>query len=150
MPVWQADGSTNDQLGVIVSPPGAASIQLSTRNDYLGRPRQGTTAAPTVAVAAGAGSGASVTSHTGTDSHGFISITAGTTPAAGAFATVTFAQAFTGTNAPIVQIEPGDQYSAGTNFIYATCTNTVLTINFAVAATATRVYSFYYTVVGGA
>lgn len=143
MPVWNADGSTNDQIGLAYS-----NNTLGARFDYLGRPRQGTTAAPTVAAGANAGTGAVVTAHTGTDSHGNIQITTGTSAAAGTIATVTFANAFTGTNPPIVQIEPKDVGAAA--LYYATCTNTVLTVKVQGTPASSTLVSFDYFVVSGA
>lgn len=138
-----ADGTTNDQDG-LVYPSGA----LGARFDYLGRRRQGTTSAPVVAAGTNAGAGAAVTAHTGTDEHGNIQITTGTSAAAGILATVTFAQAYTGTNPPIVQIEPKD--AGAVSLFYATCTNTVLTIKTVNAPTSSTLISFDYYVTGGA
>jgi hypothetical protein len=148
MPVWQSDGSTNDQLGLIISQPGAATTQLSERFDYQGRPRQGTTTAPTVAVGANAGTGASITAHTGTDSAGNVQITTGTSAAIGTLLTITFAQPFTGTNAPLVQLQAKD--AGATALYYANCTNTALTIKTAVAPASSTLMSIDYDVTGGA
>jgi hypothetical protein len=140
-----AQGDGTDTLGFDVS---GGRGQVGARFDAFGRPRQGTTGAPVVAVAAGAGAGATVTAHTGTDSHGTITIHTAGTPAPGALATVTFVNPYTGTNPPVVQIEPKD---AGANLFYwAACTNTVLTIN-VVGTPGTGVnLAFDYFVVGGA
>ena len=138
-----ADGTANDQWG-LVYPSGA----LAARFDYLGRPRQGTFAGPVVAAGAGAGAGATVAAHTGTDSHGTVTIHTAGSPAPGVIATVTFAQPYQGTNPPIVQIEPKD---AGANLFYwAACTNTVLTINVTGTAGTGVNLAFDYFVVGGA
>jgi hypothetical protein len=139
-----ADGTANDQDGLLY-PSGA----VGARFDYLGRRRQGTTAAPTVAVGAGAGTSATVTAHTGTDEHGNVQIHCGASGVgAGVLATVTFAQAYTGNNPPIVQIEPKDLGAAA--LYYASCSNTVLTINLVNAPTISTTYSFDYYVTGGA
>lgn len=122
---------------------------VGTRFDAWGRPRQGTTTGPSaVVIGAGAGTGAAVTSHTGTDSHGNVLIQTGTTPAAGTIATITFGTAFTGTNPPVVQIEPKDAGAVG--LYYANCTNTTLTVKAAAAVVASVPASFDYFVVGGA
>jgi hypothetical protein len=139
-----ADGTANDQFGLVFQ-----SGALSQRLDAFGRPRQGTTGAPVVAIGAGAGAGATITAHTGTDSHGNVQIhTAGSPAANSPVVTVTFAQPFVGTNPPVVQIEPKDAGAA--NLYYASCTNTVLTISCATAPTTGTNYAFDYFVVGGA
>ena len=124
---------------------------LGARFDSYGRERQGTQPGPTVAVGAGAagGTGSSVVAHTGTDNIGNIQIHSGTVPVAGALATVTFAVPFTGTNPPIVQLEAKDAGGAAI-FYYATCTNTVLTVNTQLAAAASTNYAFDYVVICGA
>lgn len=121
---------------------------LGARFDLWGRPRQGTTTGPTVAAGAGAGTGAAVTAHTGTDAHGNIIITTGTGAAAGTLATITFNNPYTGTNPPIVQIEPKD--AGASALYYATCTNTVLTIKTVNSPASSTAVSFDYYVTCGA
>jgi hypothetical protein len=144
MPYRTADGTPTDQEGVQF-----ANGALGARYDFLGRERQGTTPAPTVAVGTAAGTSATVTVHTGTDSHGTVTITSGASGWSGhPLATITFANAYTGTNPPIVQIEPKDAGAA--NLYYATCTNTVLTINLVTTPSTATTWAFDYFVVGGA
>ena len=139
-----ADGTGSDQSG-LVYPSGA----VAARYDYLGRPRQATTGAPVVAVGTAAGTSAAVTVHTGTDSHGTVTITSGASGWSGhPLCTITFAQAYTGTNPPVVQIEPKDAGAA--NLYYASCTNTVLTINLVTTPASATTWAFDYFVVGGA
>jgi hypothetical protein len=142
MPVFQAITAGQDQLGVQLY-----SGALGARFDSLARPRAATTPAPTAVVGAGAGTGATVTSVTGTDSVGNVTIQTGTSPAAGTVVTVTFSTPFT--TAPFVQLEPKD--SGGAAALYyvnsTTTTFTVKTVNVPPASTAV---SFDYTVTGGA
>ena len=139
-----ADGTATDQFGLVYQ-----SGALSQRLDAFGRPRQATTSSPSAyVIGAGAGGGASVASHSGTDSHGTVTINTGTSPAAGTIVTITFAQPFVGTNPPIVQIEPKD--AGATGLYYANCTNTTLTVKAAAAVPASTTAAFDYFVVGGA
>jgi hypothetical protein len=140
--VSQGDGT---DVASFQNPDGS----VGARFDQWGRPRQGTGDAPTVAVGAAAGSSATVTAHSGTDSHGTITITTGASGWSGnALATVTFAVPFTGTNPPIVQLEPKDSHAAA--LYYATCTNTVLTVNVVTTPASASAYAFDYFVVCGA
>src|SRR5271166_2719897 len=140
-----SDGTSADQVG-IVTPSGA----IGARFDFIGRERQGTQAGPTAyVIGAGAGGGASVASHTGTDSIGNVVLNTGTSPAAGTLVTITFAVPYTGAiNPPIVQVEPKDAGAVG--LIYANCTNTTLTIKSAAAVPASTTMSIDYVVIGGA
>jgi hypothetical protein len=144
MPYRTADGTPTDQFGVQF-----ASGAVGARFDLLGRERQGTQPSPTAyVIGAGAGTGASVTSHTGTDNIGNIVLTTGTGTAAGTLVTVTFAVPYTGTNPPIVQVEPKDTGASG--LIYATCTNTTMTIKAAGAVPVSQQCAFDYVVICGA
>jgi hypothetical protein len=142
-------GDGSDDFSV-ANPDGVT--QLGARFDSNGRRRQGVQpTAPTVAIGAGASAGGgspSVTSHTGTDEHGNITLHTGTTPVAGVAATLTFATPYTGTNPPIVQIEPKD--SGASALYFATCTNTVLTISTVNALGSGVSASFDYYVTCGA
>ena len=119
-----ADGSGADVAGVQFDQAGAV---IGARFDGYGRRRVGTTAAPAVAVGAGAGTGSPAVSVAGTDEHGVLTITAGTSPAAGTLVTVTFAEPFA--KAPVVVgLVAGDNNSSGAG-LYASATTTVLTIS---------------------
>lgn len=139
-----ADGTLNDQSGLIFQ-----SGAIGARFDFFGRERQGTQPSPTnYVIGAGAGTGASVASHTGTDNIGNIKLNTGTSPAAGVLVTITFAVPYTGVNPPIVQVEPKD--AGATGLIYATATNTTMTINAASAVPASTQCAFDYVVICGA
>lgn len=139
-----SDGTSADQVGVVL-PSGA----IGARFDFLGRERQGTQPSPTAyVIGAGAGGGASVASHTGTDSVGNVVLNTGTSPAAGTLVTITFSTPYTGTNPPICQVEPKDAGAVG--FIYNLCTNTTLTIKAAAAVPASTTLAFDYVIIGGA
>lgn len=119
-----------------------ADGSLGARFDSAGRRRVGTTTAPIVAVGAGAGTGASATI-AGTDEHGTVSITEGSSPAAGTLATVTFHQAYATT--PIAYVSGQDAHSSALN---VTATTTGLVI--AAGAAITGNTKINYLVVGGA
>lgn len=109
-----ADGSASTDLFGYQFP---ANNTVGFRLDFVGRERQGTTPKPGVVLGAGAGTGPTGLTVTGTDNHGNITFTSGTTPtAASTVATITFANTFTGTNPPICQIEPKD--AGGANALY--------------------------------
>ncbi len=65
---------------------------------------------PTVTANLGAGGGASATI-TGNDSHGFVTLTTGTTPSVGRYFTVTFASSYP--SAPTVMVIEGSSTAAG-------------------------------------
>jgi hypothetical protein len=145
MPYRIADGTNTDQLGVQLQ-----SGAVGARFDFLGRERQGTTPKPVVALGAGAGTGPTGLTTTGTDSHGNITFTSGTTPpASSTIATLTFSTPWQGTNPPIVQVEAKDAGGAAALY-YGNCTNTTLTIKTVNALTASVPVSFDYVVIGGA
>jgi hypothetical protein len=146
MPYRTADGTPTDQEGVQF-----ANGALGARFDFLARERQGTTPKPTVALGTGAGTGPTGLTNTGTDSHGNITFTSGTSPASpnATIATLTFANAWVGTNPPIVQVEAKDGGGAAALY-YGQCTNTALTIKTVNALTASVPVSFDYVVIGGA
>jgi len=136
--------------------PGDGSDVFSWRNpdgsvgarfDQFGRRRAGTGAAPTVTAGSGAGTSPSV-SVTGTDEFGTVSVTAGTSPAAGALATVTFARPFA--SAPAAVLVSPLSASAASVGHYASATATGFTLSAAAAPTAGDVYEYSYVVVGGA
>ena len=119
-----SDGSGGDVAGVWLD---QAQTLLTARFDGYGRRRVSTTGAPAVAVGAGAGTGSPAVSVVGTDEHGVLTITAGTSPAAGVLVTVTFNEPFA--KAPIVTgLVAGDNNSSGAG-LYASATTTVLTIS---------------------
>ncbi len=102
-------------------------------------------AKPAVAAGAGAGTGPTV-SLTGRDEFGTVSITAGTTPAAGTLATITFATPYT--VAPVASVIENDSNATQLG-VYCTATTTTLTISGRTAGTATNVYLINYVVTGG-
>lgn len=112
--------------------------------DKWGRPiaKAGT---PTTAVGAQQGSGASAATITGFDAAGTISITTGTTPAAGQLAAVTFAHVF-GTT-PNVVITPKDAGAAALQ-PFVTTAASGFSVRCATAPAASTTYAFDYVVVG--
>lgn len=116
----QGDGT--DVFAFQVDSTGA----LSTRLDYRGRNRCSTTPPGTIAVGAGAGTGATASLVAGsTDDIGTVSIVVGTTPSAGTMCTITFHDPYT--TAPFVQLQARDAVGAAAIY-YATTTTTQLTI----------------------
>lgn len=120
---------------------------VGARFDTVGRRRAGTTATPTKANGAGAGTSPTITV-AGTDEHGTLTVVAGTTPAAGTLATLTFKTAYATTPVAVI-VSPNDSASAALN-PYASSTTTVLTLGVQTAPTAAATYKFNYQVVGGA
>lgn len=120
---------------------------IGGRFDEWARRRQSTTTAPTVAAAAGAGTSPTVTV-AGTDEFGSVTVVAGTTPAAGTLATVTFADAYRVAPAVVI-VSPHDSATAALR-PYASATTTALTVGVGVAPTAAATYVIYFQVVGGA
>lgn len=140
MPQHFSLGDGSDDLSVT-----HADGTKGARFDSLGRRRIGTTAAPTVVVGAGAGTGSPAATVAGTDEHGSVAVTLGTSPAAGILATVTFNAPYA--VAPIVSVTPKDADSAGAK-LYATATTTTLVIKAAAAASGGPLH-VDYVVVGG-
>jgi hypothetical protein len=139
-------GDGSDDLSV--SNPDTSNI--GARFDAYGRPRQGTTPSPAVVLGTGAGTSPTGLVHTGTDAHGNIAFTSGSTPpSASTIATITFSSPYVGSNPPVVQIEAKDTGGASALY-YATCTNSALTIKCVNALPASTAVSFDYSVVGGA
>lgn len=103
-------------------------------------------AAADVALA-GFGTGASVAVAAGSnDSRGKLSITAGTTPAADATATVTFKRAKVAAPAAIV-VTRGDADQAAGEFRVSAISATDFELTFEGTAVATEVYDVYFVVV---
>jgi hypothetical protein len=119
--------------------------ELGARFDAEGRRRVGTTPVPTIAVGAGAGSGSPAVAIAGTDEHGSVTVTLGTSPTTGTLATVTFNEPYA--SAPVVCVTPKDVASAAAK-IYATATTTTLVILAAAAASGGPLH-VDYVVVGG-
>lgn len=104
---------------------------------------------PSVAAGAGAGVGATVTSHTGGDECGQVVVTCAGTPAAGVLATITFATPYTVAPAA-VSIDAGDAHSAAAS-LYATVSKTALTISYAGSNLVSgNALTLNYAVIGGA
>src|ERR1700676_70915 len=104
---------------------------------------------PSPAVAAGANAGTGATAAlVGDDSAGTVTVTTGTTPAAGALAVVTFAAAWS-VNAPFVALLPKTAAAASLG-VYATTTTTTLTLPGGNLPTASSPYTYDYQVVGAA
>jgi hypothetical protein len=108
MPIFNSLGiDALDTFGITL--PGG---QLSSRLDYRGRNRASTTPPGTVAVGAGAGTGATASLLAGsTDDIGTLSVVIGTTPAAGTLATITFHDPYP--TAPFVQLQARDAVGGG-------------------------------------
>lgn len=119
---------------------------LGARFDARGRRRAGTTAKPVATAGAGAGTSPTL-SNAGTDEHGSLSVTAGSTPAAGTLATLAFTTAYAKAPAVVI-VSPADSASAALA-PYASATTTTLTIGVHSAPTASAAYNFNYLVVGG-
>lgn len=120
---------------------------IGSRFDNWGRRRQSTNTKPSAAAGAGAGTSPTLAT-TGTDEFGTVTVTAGTSPAAGTLTTITFNKAFSTTPAAVL-ISAKDSASAALN-PYASATTTTLTIGVQGAPTGAAVYNYYYSVVGGA
>lgn len=140
----QADGT--DAFSV----KNAGTGDVGARFDNYGRRRQNIpAAAPTVAAGAGAGTSPTVALATGSsDEFGTVTITAGTSPAAGTLATVTFSEAYPSTPAVALVFENDSQ--ATQLGVYATVSTTALTIKGRTAGTLSDAYIISYIVVGGA
>lgn len=145
MSLHYTNGTSDDALGVYVD---QAATKVGARFDSQGRRRVGTTAAPTVASGAGAGTSPTVTVVAGsTDEHGVIQVAAGASTVAGILATVTFNQAYA--VAPIAVLAAQDVNSAAAG-LYATTTTTTLVIKSTSAVTASATTKVSYVAVGGA
>lgn len=145
MPVFNSvtPEAGTEALAVKVTPDG----KLGARFDNSGRRRVGTTSVPTVAPGAAAGTAPSAVGVVGTDEHGVVSATIGTSPAAGIVATVTFNRAYA--VIPLVTLTAGDADSAGAK-LWATATTTTLVIHAAASPTAAAVWKVNYSTVGQA
>jgi len=122
------------------------SIGLTTRWDQRGR-RRAAGPVPTAVVGAAAGTGATLTSITGSDESGTLTINGGTAPAAGVLATVTFSGAYS--VAPYVTVFPKTAAAAPLQ-LYASATTTALVISCAVAPAASASIVLDYQAIGGA
>lgn len=120
-----------------------AAEHVADHNALHARYNREQTAAPAIAAGAGAGTSPTV-SVSGTDASGEVSVTTGTTPAAGLLATLTWVTAYSSaarvvlcaTNAAAAALQP---HSAGTT--------TTGTVSVAVAPAASTLYTFAYVVV---
>lgn len=102
---------------------------------------------PSVAAGAGAGTGPTGLANTGRDEFGTVSVTAGTSPAAGTLFTVTFAKPYA--IAPdAVLVSAADSATATVGGFYASATTTALTIG--THGTPAGTMKLNYLVVGGA
>lgn len=128
------------------NPDGSAGA----RYDSVGRRRATTqVTAPAKAAGAGAGTSPTVTLVSGaTDEHGVLSVVAGTSPAAGTLATITFNKAYA--TAPAVVIVSANDAATALLNPYGSATTTVLTIGVGSAPTGAATYKIHYLVVGGA
>lgn len=126
-----------------VATPGG---KTGARFDYMGRPRAGTTGAPTAVIGANAGTGASFTAAVGSDSAGNLTYSTGTSPAAGTMLTVTFNTPYL--TAPFVQVEPKDAAGASAVY-YVTSSTTGFVLKSVNAPAASTAMSVDYMVVGG-
>lgn len=121
-----------------------ANVVIS-RVDWRGRRRVVTSGpVPTIAAGANAGTGASATI-SGDDTAGTITITVGSSPAAGTLATVTFSGVFG--NSPHVTLTPGDAVSATLNLYTARSTSS-FSVRCVGTPTQSNVYTISYLVVG--
>ena len=137
-----APESGADALSVQVNSAGA----VGARFDYLGRERCGTTAKPTVVLGTGAGTGASVTSVTGTDCDGNVTIQTGTSPTAGQVVfTMTFSAPYS--SAPFAQLQPRD--AGASALFYAVTTTTTLVVKSVNALPASTAVSLDFETCGG-
>jgi len=120
------------------------TIRVSTSLGHIGTAvKNGTTI--TVAAAAGAGTGPTVTLlSASSDTQGQVSVVAGTTPAAGASATVTFSSAFTA--APIVVIAAANAATSALQPYVTTVGTASFQVAFNVAPTAAATYLVNYVV----
>lgn len=128
---------------VTYRPSSSVTVQNSTGFKVQGI--NGTGTAPTVAATAGAGTGASVGSRVGWDVGGSFALTAGTTPAAGSIATVTFGTALAAAPVSVV-VSAIDNAGTVINVGAGTFSATGFTI-YGPALTATHVYLISYQVV---
>ena len=142
MPVWNADGTTNDQVGLVLDPNG----KLGARFDYRGRRRLNADVAPTVAAGTAAGTSPTV-SVAGTDEFGVVTVTLGSSPTTGTLATVTFAEAYA--SAPICIAVTQNDTTAALQ-LYANATTTALTIGNHTSTPSAGTYKISYHVIGGA
>jgi len=136
----------------VAAPVGA--IAALTDTTILTNHLSGNSSIPTIAVDAGAGTGASATLTTGsTDLAGVINVITGATPvAASLFATITFSTAFL--NAPFVVVTPANGTAAsqsGAVALYANAgstTTTAFSVSCGSSAPAAGTYQFAYIVIG--
>ena len=139
--------SNNDDKSDIFAYQVDSSGALSQRFDYRGRNRAASTPVGSIAVGAGAGTGATASIVTGsTDGVGTLQITCGTSTSAGTLAVLTFHDVFNA--APFVQLQPRDAVGAAANY-YATTTTSALTIKSASAPTASSVLLVDYDLTSG-
>lgn len=102
-------------------------------------------AKPAIAAGAGAGTGATV-SVAGADERGLVTVAAGTSPAAGTLATLTFAKTYTAVPDAVL-VSAGDNATATVGGLYASATATTLTIG--THGTPAGTMKINYVVVGG-
>jgi hypothetical protein len=123
------------------------AAQQLYRIDWRGRPTVTTgTGAPVPSIAAGAGAGTSPTvALAGNDHAGKITVTTGTTPAAGTLATVTFSGVFG--NAPYVVLTPKDAATAALQEYNGTATS-AFSVKTVGAPAASTTYTWDYIVIG--
>lgn len=135
----QITSDTSDLL--LIKNSGGTNV---TRFDYAGRRRVGTGSVPTIEAGAGAGTSPTV-AITGDDTAGKITVTTGTSPAAGTLATATFAFAFA--NAPFVCLTPKDAAAAALQEYNGTSASG-FSIKTAATPPASTTHTWDYMVVG--
>lgn len=120
-----------------------AADHVADHNELHGRHNRTQTAAPAIAAGAGAGTAPTV-SVSGSDASGTISVTTGTTPAAGLLATLTWVSAYS--SAPRMVLSATNAAAAALNE-YAGTTTTTGTLSVAATPAASTAYTFAYVVV---
>jgi hypothetical protein len=102
----------------------------------------------TVTAGAGAGTSPTVTQPvTCMDSSGTLQVVAGTTPAAGALVTVTFAFPYSATPKAVV-VSPGNSATASLNLYVSAVSTTAFTVSCVGTPTAAATYLFRYALIG--
>jgi hypothetical protein len=103
-------------------------------------------AKPVATAGAGAGTSPTIT-NTGADERGQVSVTVGTSPAAGTLVTLAFAHPYSVAPDAVI-VSANDSTTAASGVYYASATNTTLTIG-THATTPAGALKLHYVVVGG-
>ena len=120
-----------------------AAEHVADHNELHGRHNRTQSTAPAIAAGAGAGTAPTV-SVSGTDASGVISVTTGTSPAAGLLATLTWVTAYS--TAARMVLSAGNAAAAAVQ-PHSTATTTTGTVSVAVAPAASTLHTFNYVVV---